>query len=241
MEEKMKLNFKEETLRDELNRHAHGSEKLQSEFEDCKRESDKTRFELEKTKGELALWKRKSEEIEGRLNLAEKKGTEAEQITEHFKQKGKEGIELVIREKENLRQERDVITQKVETAYREVHGYKEQNVHLLKTIESNSEYYNMINLTVVEKDKLLKDLQIENNGLIDRTSTYEYEIKVMKERQMHVDNDKKQMEQMLCGLTEENQDMKAKQAEIDALQSCIEEERTHHRMETKKLKAEIED
>jgi myosin heavy subunit len=238
MEEKIQIGSREQSLKDEMYRQINASESMRKDLEEMRKSREEFNLDAEKLKGELALWKRKCEEQEQHYYLAEKKASEAEKVTDSYKKAGKEGVELVMRDKEALRAERDQLYQKHQDVCQELVTLRDNYNLVLKNVNEKKLGDLNYNEALEDKEKLIYELQKDRQNLIDNLTKKDIENNGIRDC---FDMDKQALQNLIYELKEDNEQMRMKSAEIEALQSCIEEERTHHRMEMKKMRNETED
>ena len=168
-EDKYRINAEDAVLRNQNQKLESGFADFNAEVDALRRERESNIKECERLRGDLALWRRKAGEYEKNYDLAMKKAEQAECITDQYKKSAKESMGVWKKENENLRGERDKVLQNNEVLYSETNQLRESLAHYRTNI-NDSVYQNYDQArSIMEKEKLIFDLQHENQNLIHRT------------------------------------------------------------------------
>lgn len=227
MEEKIKLSTRDDNLRDEMF-------KKSSQLEAMANELDAIRRQRTSLDEELNSYRKKCDELEKCVIKAEK-------MTEHYEKAGKDSMDMILKDKEAQRIERDELYAQNQETCRELIALRDNYNLVVKNINDNNKTNTNMGHALEEREKIIAELQRDNQQQIETISKQNLESDQIKDSQQYYDQDKKALENQIYELREDNEQMKMKTAEIEALQSCIEEERANHRMELKKMRSETDE
>ena len=168
-EDKYRINAEDAVQRKQNEKYEHNLTEFNEELEMIRRERESNIKEIEHLKGDLALWRRKAGEYEKNYDLAMKKADQADLITDQYKKTAKESMDIWKRENTNLRDERDKILYNNEVLYSETNQLRESLANYRHNVNDSMNMNFDQAKNIMDKEKIIFDLQSENQNLVHQT------------------------------------------------------------------------